>query len=158
MQIKSNEVYVLSYQKICECILADENMNALLQADKVICDFDLIEIPDDESFVNTPYQPATRPRLSILPTSVEYPRESSCNNNLIIQYSIVLEQFQARDILFHQICYRLIALLREIPFVSIILDDICFPVLCNVGTGTWEYDSEHQTMTHTIGLQVEIRI
>lgn len=158
MRIESNDVYVLSYQKLCECILEDENMNSLLQADKVVCDFDLIDDPSKEEFVNVPYQPSTRPRFYILPQSVQYPRESSCNNNLIIQYQFVLEGFQARDMLFHQICYRLLALLRDIPFVTIILDNQCFPVLCNVGDGTWEYDAEHQTMTHTVGLQVEIRI
>lgn len=158
MRIDSNDVYVLSYQKICECILSDENMHSLLQAGRVICDFDLIDDPDKEEFVNVPYQPQNRPRLYLLPQSVQYPRESSCNNNLIIQYQIVLEGYQVRDVLFHQTCYRLLALLRDIPFVSIILDDTCFPVLCNVGDGTWEYDQEHQTMTHTIGLTVEIRI
>ena len=70
----------------------------------------------------------------------------------------MLEGFKARDMYFHQICYRVLAILRDIPFCSIILDDTCFPVLCQVGNGTWEYDAEHQTMNHTITLQVEIRI
>ncbi len=158
MRIESNDVYIITYQKICESLAENKNLAKLVADDGAILDFDLIETPEQEEFVNVPYQPKNRGRIYVLPQSVEYPRETSCNNNLIIQYQIVLEGFKARDMYFHQICYRVLAILRDMPFCSIILDDNCFPVLCQVGNGTWEYDAEHQTMNHTINLQVEIRI
>ena len=150
-RIKQDDVYIQIYKTLCALLQADEGISALL--DGVVLDFDMMDTPP-----RTPPQLRNVPRVYIIPGSVQYQCESTNTNNLTIGYSFVLENFHIRDPKFHRLSFRLAQFLHNIPFHSIVLDNVCFPVICVMGGGNWEYSEDRETATHSITLQVNARV
>ena len=149
-QVQSDTLYADVYEKICDVIKADPKILEL--ADGVVFDFDLPVATD------TPTQPRDCPRIYVLPSQVEYPGATSCCNQLILNYSIVIDGFHIRDPKANKMAFRMMFLMRNIPFTSIDIDGYPFGVICVPGSGSWDYDSSRQTMAHTIGLTVNIYV
>ncbi len=148
--IRSDTVYIDIYEQICNTIKEDASIAAL--SDGVVFDFDLVDTPI------TPPAPRDVPRIYLLPTSVSCPVESSCNNDLTLEYSVVIDGFHFRDARLAKIAWRMMFLLRYFPVTSLVIDGASFFVQFDVGTGSWDYGAERQTMTHQIGFTVRIKV
>lgn len=139
------------YVKLCVIIQNDPCVREF--SDKFLFDFEPIASP-----TKTPAQWRDKPRLTVLPTSIAYPRESSCNNNLTLTYAIVLEGFHIRDEVRAQLEWRLMYLLRYLPFTSLLIDGAEYPVIAEPDSGTWDFDSERQTLSFAMGLTLQIKV
>lgn len=148
--VNSNDVYVDIYKNLCAIVMEDPAIHDLSTG--VIFDFDLDEVGA------TPVSPRVAPRIYLLPSSVSYARENSCNNNLQLEYSFVIDGFHFRDERAHKLAWRLMFLLRNIPFTSLKIDDYEFPVICEVGNGSWDYDVEKETIQHSLSISVQVKV
>ena len=148
--VRSDDVYVDIYKQLCTIVMEDPSIRSLSTG--VIFDFDL------EAVGVTPVSPRVAPRIYLLPSSVSYSRETTCNNNLQLEYSFVIDGFHFRDVRAHKLAWRLMFLLRNIPFTSLKIDEYEFPVICEVGNGSWDYDVEKETIQHSLSISVQVRV
>ena len=121
-------------------------------ADGVVLDFDL------GMGTATTVQPRSVPRIYLILGNVDYPIESTCNNALTIDYAIVLDGFHRQDERVYKLAWRLLFLLRTLPFNSLEVDNREYSVLCTPGNATWEYDEQSQMYTHQLNLNVVLRV
>ncbi len=176
--IRSDTVLLDIYLKVAHCIVDDPGIQKLL--DGVVVDFDFLDSDVEESYSPPPpdrprpsipqpvskpktmppfegsYQPSSPPRIYLLPTNIEYPRMSSCNNQLEVGLQIVLDGFSVKSVQFHRLVFRLAQLIRNIPFSQLQEDGHCFNVVCDLGSGSFEFDSERQVMTHSLNMSVRV--
>ena len=61
-----------------------------------------------------------------------------------------------RNLVRNKLAWRLAVLFRYFPFTCLEVDDNSCTVKTDVGTGTWDYDSETQKMVHRISLTITV--
>jgi len=163
---KSNTIILDIYVAIAKAIAYDEGIKPLLPG--VVLDFDFIDqeeefegegfgdpIDQEEPHIppfSRPRSPKTPPRITLLPQTVDYPRASSCNNQLIVRFQVVLEGFHVRSARFYRLVFRLAQLLRHLPLTCLTEKDEEFPVICDIGSGSWSYDSEGQFTSYSMDI------
>ena len=178
--MRSDTVLLDIYLAVANAIVNDEGTKKLL--DGVVIDFDFLDqdVVEEESPPPTTvppphrpssypqpiskpttmppfegaYQPRNPPRIYLLPTSIEYPRASSCNNRLSLTLNVVLDGFHYKSVRFHKLSFRLLQFLRNIPFSQIQEDGQCFSVVCELSGSSFDYDQDRQVMTNTISLNI----
>lgn len=172
-RVKTNTVILDIYVAIAKAITQDEDIKALL--DGVVIDFDFIDKEEEfnggEGFGDpidvepphiTPFRlpthPKNPPRITLLPQTAEYPRFSSCNNKLTLHFNVVLEGFHVRSARFYRLVFRLVHLLRNLPLTCLTEGNEEFPVICDVGSGSWNYDDDGQFMSYSMGIEVNAYI
>lgn len=138
------------YVKLCTMFHEDTYLSRF--SDRFLFDFMPVANP-----TRTPTQYRDKPRLSVLPTNITYARDTTCNNNLTINYEIVLEGFQLRDIIRPQVEWRIMYLLRNLPFTSMLIDNTEYPVIAEPEQGSWDFDSERQTLTFRVSVGIQTR-
>lgn len=172
-RVKTNTVILDMYVAIAKAIAHDEDIKKLL--DGVVVDFDFIDKEEDfnggEGFGDpidteephiTPFRlpkhPKNPPRITLLPQTAQYPKFSSCNNKLEIHFQVVLEGFHVRSARFYRLVFRLVQLLRNLPFTCLTERNEEFPVICDVGSGSWNYDQDGQFMSYSMDIQADAYI
>ena len=172
-RVKTNTVILDIYVALAKSICQDESIKALL--DGVVLDFDFIDKEEDfnggkgfgdpidvEEPHITPFRlprhPKNPPRITLLPQTALYPKFSSCNNKLELHFNVVLEGFHVRSARFYRLVFRLVQLLRNLPLTCLTEGNEEIPVICDVGSGSWNYDDEGQFMSYSMDIQTDAYI
>lgn len=172
-RVKTNTVILDVYVALAKIIAQDAQIKPLL--DGVVVDFDFIDKEENfnggEGFGDpvdveephiTPFRlpkhPKNPPRITLLPQNAAYPRSSSCTNKLELHWQVVLEGFHVRSARFYRLVFALVQLLRNLPFTCLTEGEEEFPVICDVGSGNWNYDQEGQFMSYSMDVQTDLYI
>lgn len=151
-RVQTDDVFVDAYRAICGVVRDDAHIASLAKETGLIFDFDLDTTP-----VTSP-QPRNTPRIYLLPVSNQCELNSTCTHLLTLEYTIVIDGFHFRNAQVYRLAYRLLYLLRNFPLAKIRIDEDDFTVVCNPGTGSYDYDASSQLIQYNIGFSFLIYV